>query len=81
MEDILEIVKSGASCKKLFKTKFELTSILSHPCLCNLILKSLLKKTLIRNIIFDRKHGYILYRVSQKTWKFSDELDIVFVMN
>jgi len=21
------------------------------------------------------------YRVSQKTWKFSDELDIVFVMN
>ena len=22
-----------------------------------------------------------LYRVSQKTWEFSDELDIVFVMN
>ena len=24
---------------------------------------------------------YILYKVSQKTWEFSDEFDIVFVMN
>ena len=23
----------------------------------------------------------LIYRVSQKTWEFSDELDIVFVMN
>ena len=31
--------------------------------------------------IFGRGKNLHLYRVSQETWEFSDELDIVFVMN
>ena len=34
--------------------------------------------------MYDTRHEYLeqlMYRVSQKTWEFSDELDIVFVMS
>ena len=31
--------------------------------------------------IFANTEIYVIYRVSQKTWEFSDEFDVVFVMN
>jgi len=35
----------------------------------------------VRSNNLSLKYQKLRYRVSQKTWEFSDELDIVFVMN